>query len=150
MATTGTPAGAEKPMVAFALSLVAGLLILVGSAMAATFFSTAPYYGYGPYYGGMMGGYYGGYYGMMRGFGFGTGWLYGIVVVGIVSGIGVLIGAIMLYRQPSQAVTWGVVILVFSVVSFLGMGGFFVGAILGIVGGILGLTWKAAIASTGR
>jgi hypothetical protein len=150
MATTATPAGAEKPMVAFALSLVAGLLILVGSTVAAAFFPAAPYYGYGPYYGGMMGGYYGGYYGMMRGFGFGTWWLYGMVAVGIVSGIGVLIGAIMLYRQPSQAVTWGVVILVFSVVSFLGMGGFFVGAILGIVGGILGLTWKAAIASTGR
>jgi hypothetical protein len=31
---------------------------------------------------------------------------------------------------------------VFSALSFLGMGGFFVGAILGIVGGVLALSFK--------
>jgi hypothetical protein len=30
---------------------------------------------------------------------------------------------------------WAIVIIVFSVVSFVGMGGFFIGALLGIIGG---------------
>jgi len=33
-------------------------------------------------------------------------------------------------------------VLVFSVLSLLGMGGFFIGAVFGIVGGMLALTWK--------
>lgn len=94
----------------------------------------------GPYYG-MMGGYYGmmgGYYGMMQGYG---GWFYGAAAIGLISGIVILVGAVMLYTRPSQAATWGVVVLVFSILSFFGMGGYFVGAILGAVGGILALTW---------
>ncbi len=102
----------------------------------------APYYGYG----GMMGGYYGmmgGYYGMMRGFGFG-GYSYIISAIGIVSGILILIGAMMVLNQPSKAMTWGVLILAFSIVSLFGMGGFFLGAILGVVGGVLALTFRPA------
>ena len=37
---------------------------------------------------------------------------------------------------------WGVVIVVFSAVSFVGMGGYFVGAAFGILGGALALTYK--------
>jgi predicted benzoate:H+ symporter BenE len=37
---------------------------------------------------------------------------------------------------------WGTVIIVFSAISFLGMGGFFIGSILGIVGGALALSLK--------
>jgi hypothetical protein len=100
-----------------------------------------------PYYGGMMGGYYyggmmGGYYGAMHGFGLGGGWFYGLAAVGIASGIVVLLGALMIYNQPAKASAWGALILAFSVVSLFGMGGFFFGAILGAVGGILALTWK--------
>jgi hypothetical protein len=61
---------------------------------------------------------------------------------GLVSGVIVLVSAIMLLTNPSHWRTWGVLILVFSVMSFLGLGGFIVGAILGIVGGILTLRWK--------
>ena len=99
----------------------------------------------GPYYyGGMMGGYYGmmnGYYGMMQGFGFG-GWHYALAAIGLVSGVIILVGAIMIYTQSTNVSTWGALILAFSVVSFFGMGGFFVGAVLGAVGGILAITWK--------
>ncbi len=91
----------------------------------------------GSYYGGMMGG----YYGMMHGFGLGGGGFYGLAAIGIVSGIIILVGAIMIYSQPAKASTWGALILAFSIVSLFGMGGFFFGAILGIVGGILALTW---------
>jgi hypothetical protein len=62
---------------------------------------------------------------------------------GLVSGIVVLVSALMLQADPSRRKTWGVLALVFSVLSFLGLGGFVAGAILGIVGGIKALTWKA-------
>ena len=61
---------------------------------------------------------------------------------GLVSGVVVLISAVMLLANMGQHRTWGVLILVFSVLSFVGLGGFVVGAILGIVGGILTLRWK--------
>jgi hypothetical protein len=35
------------------------------------------------------------------------------------------------------------VILVFSTISFVSMGGFFVGAILGIIGGAFAISWRA-------
>jgi hypothetical protein len=63
---------------------------------------------------------------------------------GLVSGVIVLVSAVILLTGPSQRRTWGVLILVFSVMSFLGLGGFVVGAILGIAGGILTLRWKPA------
>jgi hypothetical protein len=63
-------------------------------------------------------------------------------VLGLVSGVIVLVSAVMLLANVGERRTWGVLILVFSVLSFLGLGGFIVGAILGIVGGILTLRWK--------
>lgn len=96
------------------------------------------------YHGGMMGGYYGmmgGYYGMMQGFG-SSAWFYALAAIGLISGIVILVGAIMVYTQPSKASTWGALILIFSILGFFGMGGFFLGGILGVVGGILAMTWK--------
>jgi hypothetical protein len=79
---------------------------------------------------------------MMHEFGFGGGWFYGLAAIGVACGIVVLIGAIMVYNQPVRASTWGALILAFSIVSLFGMGGLFFGAVLGVVGGILALTWK--------
>jgi len=64
---------------------------------------------------------------------------------GVISGIIVLVSAVMLRTYPSQRKTWGVLMLVFSVLSFFGLGGFVVGAILGIAGGIVTLTWRPPI-----
>jgi hypothetical protein len=63
-------------------------------------------------------------------------------VFGLVSGAVVLISAVELLTNPGQTRTWSVLILVFSVLSFIGLGGFVVGAVLGIVGGALVLKWK--------
>jgi hypothetical protein len=60
----------------------------------------------------------------------------------LVSGVIVLVSAVMLLSNLGQRKTWGVLILVFSILSFIGFGGFFAGAILGMVGGILTLRWK--------
>ncbi len=62
---------------------------------------------------------------------------------GIIWGIIIIVGAINLRAHPDQHVTWGVVILVFSLISWVGaFGGFFIGFLLSLVGGILGIVWS--------
>jgi hypothetical protein len=64
---------------------------------------------------------------------------------GLVSGAIVLLSAVMLLANVGERKTWGVLILVFSILSFLGLGGFIAGAVLGIVGGILALRWRPPV-----
>lgn len=136
--------GDFRPVAGFVLSLMAGVLILVGG-VAMLDYPSGPSGGMMGHYDSMMGSYGGnmmvGYYGMVQSFG---GWFYGFAIIGIIAGVLVLFSAIMMYDRPRQVATWGAVILVFSVVSFFDAGGFFVGAALGIVGGILALTWREA------
>jgi hypothetical protein len=120
---------------AFILSLIGGLIIIIGSAVETLLLSfgsyNGTYYGMGP--------------GMMRGYGFygnGSGWMTGFSLIALVFGIIVLIGAIMLNAQPAQRITWSIIILVFSFASFIGMGGYFIGAALGIAGGAIALSYK--------
>lgn len=123
----------ERNVAPFVLSLAGGVLILVGGMML-ILFNVTPWY-----YGGMMGGYHGtynGYYGMMGLFGY---WSYFTIAVGLVSGLVVLLGAIMIYTNPASSTLWGSLVLVFSILSFFGMGGFLFGGILGTVGGLLAL-----------
>ena len=61
---------------------------------------------------------------------------------GLVCGAIVLISSTMLLAKVGTLRTWGILILVFSVLSLVGLGGFVLGAILGIVGGVLTLRWK--------
>ena len=75
--------------------------------------------------------------------GYGSGWFFGLAEIGLISGLIVLVGAVMIYSGPERVTAWGMLILASSIVSLFGMGGFFVGAILGAIGGILALTWKA-------
>jgi multisubunit Na+/H+ antiporter MnhG subunit len=51
----------------------------------------------------------------------------------------------MLNSKPQEHTTWGILIIVFAVLSIFGsaMGGFGVGLILGIIGGILAMAWQA-------
>ena len=127
----------ERPTAAFLLSLVGGIFILLGGGVMSMF---SPFG-----FGGMMGGYRGmmgyGYsgYGMMEGLGFG---MFGIL--GLIFGVIVIISAFMLNSKPLEHSTWGTLIVIFSVLSIFGgmMGGFGIGLILGLIGGILGITWK--------
>ena len=61
-------------------------------------------------------------------------------LVGIASGVMVIIGAIMIYAQPLHIRKWGMLIWFFSGLSFFGIGGFIIGGILGIIGGFLAVT----------
>jgi len=102
------------------------------------------------WFGGMIGGYrgwgmmgYPGYqgYGMMSGLSYG----FGIMsILGMAFGVVVIIGAIMLNRKPHEHTTWGTLIIIFSALSIFGgaMSGLGVGLILGLIGGVLAVTWK--------
>ena len=132
----------EKPTTAFILSLIAGIFILLGGGAMTMFGSWRGNYGYG-----MMGGYrgWGGMmgpgFGMMEGLGYGFGFL---GVLGLIFGAIVIISAFMLNNKPEQHSTWGTLIIVFSVLSVFGsaMGGFGIGLVLGLIGGVLAITWK--------
>jgi len=130
----------EKPTAAFILSLVGGVFILLGGGTMSMIGSYMGQYGFG-----MMGRYYGGWGGMM-GPSFGMmGFAFGIMgVLGLIFGAIVIVSAFMLNSKPEQRSTWGALIVLFSVLSIFGsaMGGFGIGLILGLIGGILAITWK--------
>jgi len=121
----------ERPTTAIVLSLIGGSLMFLSGAMM---------FMYGWVGFGMMGG----YMGMMGSIGGLSGFMSGLSLVGLVSGILVIIGALILNARPAEHTAWGTIILVFSILSLLGMGGFIVGAVLGITGGAFALSWRTA------
>ena len=128
---------AEETNAAFLLSLIGGVLILIGSFVILGLGIL------GAFGMGFMGSMMGYMSGMMDGFGT-SGVLSGVLVIavsviGIASGIVVIYGAFSVRSKPEERTTWGALILAFSLISLLGLGGFLVGAILGILGGILAL-----------
>lgn len=116
----------EKPTKAYTLSLIAGILIVcnaVAVGVAATWFP----------------------------------WIFptlpgsdnnatvpfaSIATIGLICGALVLFGAIMLHIKPRNKKVWGIVIIVFSIPSVITGGGFIVGFILGIIGGVKAIRWK--------
>jgi len=80
-------------------------------------------------------------YGMMGGLGYGFGFL---GITGLILGVIVIISALMLIRKPQEHSTWGVLIVIFSMLSIFGsaMGGLGIGLILGVIGGVLAIAWK--------
>jgi len=107
------------------LSLAAGIIIVIGS-LASSFWHMAFF----PQMGWMMGQQ------------FASGIVLGSIV-SIVFGAIVMGGAILMFKKPLQTRQWGVIVLVASVLSFIGMGGFMIGGILGIIGGVIALTKKS-------
>ncbi|MFX1521285.1 MAG: DUF6114 domain-containing protein, partial [Promethearchaeota archaeon] len=68
--------------------------------------------------------------------------LYRLTAIGLIFGVLVLFGSIMLDNKPANKRAWGIIILVFSILSYVTGGGFIIGSILGIIGGAKALTWK--------
>ncbi len=124
----------------FVLSLVGGVIIVVFSIFYSVWFGTSlPYWGnIGNWMGGMMSN----YHSFMGSYGSSYGYLTTISIVSLISGILVIIGAVMLRFHPQDNLIWGTLIVIFAALSFIGMGGFFIGAILGIIGGALALSYK--------
>jgi len=120
----------KKPKVAFVISMAAGLLILLNGVvdgfMGALLLIT----------GGPAG---------LEGLHVSEiAWNYFILMTMLVTcGLFVLVGAALVYRSSTHRTSGGLIILVFSVLSFFVAleGGFLVGWILGIIGAILAL-WR--------
>lgn len=105
------------PSTAFTLSLIAGIFILLGGLITAAIGAIFTF------------------------FAFGVGAVIGIL--GLVWGIIIIVSANNLRSHPEQHVTWGVLILVFSLISwFGGLGGLLIGFLLGLIGGIMAISWQ--------
>jgi hypothetical protein len=88
-------------------------------------------------------------YSMLQKSGFSEGFDYVLAVsTGIVSGILIVYASLMLRARPERALAWGRVILVFSFVSLVGIGGFGIGAVLGILGGAMAYSWDEKLRVT--
>lgn len=79
---------------------------------------------------------------MMMGYSGFAGLVYYASTVGFACGAIIIFGAMMMLRRPENARVWGVLILLFSAISFLEGGGFIIGAILGIIGSVMALARK--------
>ena len=117
---------AERPTAAFVLSLVGGVFYILGGAFIA-FLATVV---------GSLASLVGaGYLGLG---------IVGLGTIGLVSGIVILVGAVMMNSSDKSKVRTGsILVLVFTLVgAAFTIGGFFIGFILALIGAILGLTWK--------
>jgi hypothetical protein len=115
------------PTAAFVLSLIAGVLILLGGIFGAIV--------------GIIGG-------AMIGVIPGLGWLGGLIVIlgflGLIFGIIVIVGAVMINSGERDRVKTGsIVVLISSILTlFVGGIGGYTGFIVGFIGGMFGLLWK--------
>ncbi len=122
----------EKSTNTFALSLSAGILILINAVAL-----------------GIVANWYIGIMPILPG---STGndptLLLELATFGLICGILVLLGTIMLNRKPENKKVWGIMILAFSVPSVIMGGGFIIGFILGIIGGAKAVSLKPKMQAT--
>ena len=111
---------AERPVTAFILSLIGGILILLpGLALA----------------------------GLWTVLAFDVSWWLELFYAGFllwifpIFGLVIIIGAAMFNSYPSYAKTWGIVILILGIISLIGIVTA-LGGILSIIGGALAIAWK--------
>ncbi len=104
------------PSVAFALSVIGGIFILLSGLLVAFVGAALTFF---------IGG-VGGFFGLF----------------GVVWGAIILASAFSLRANPSAHAIWGTVIMVFSLISWWGsFGGFFIGFFLSLIGGIMAIVW---------
>ena len=71
----------------------------------------------------------------------------GIIIVaagvwGIICGLAMITGSYLIQTRPRASHTlWGILIFVFALTSYFGGGGFFIGGILGVAGGLMAARW---------
>jgi len=69
--------------------------------------------------------------------------IYMLGALGVGLGLGIMALGIVMFIKPKLSKIFGIVIVVLSIASIIAAGGFFLGLTLGVVGGILGLLFKA-------
>jgi hypothetical protein len=60
-------------------------------------------------------------------------------IAGLSTGIAVMMTSLMLKIRSQESKRWGIMLIILSAMSILGMGGFIIGMALGIIGGILAI-----------
>jgi len=126
----------SKPLEVFLPSFLAGIMILLGSVFRALLWiSNKPLWGIlsPPNLGDLIW-----YYGFL----IIDSWFFILLTTSIIVGVTISYVALILYNKPGQIKTWGKLILILSICSVAIPGGFFVGSILGITGGLLAITWR--------
>jgi hypothetical protein len=116
--------GMNYPRTAYLLALIGGILILLGAIVEAIELA-------------IIGS-------AFAAFGFGgfAALFIALAVIALIFGIIVLVLALRLKSNPQGVKMTGVLIIVFSLLSYIGGGGFYLGGILALVGGILALIWN--------
>ncbi len=118
----------DKPTAAMVLSLIGGIFVVLGGALLA-------------FAGSIIGSF------NVTGAASASGTVLALGIVGLIMGIIMIVGAFMMYSKPTSAKMWGVIVLILSIVSWVtAIGGFFIGFLLGLIGGILALTFKPTMA----
>ncbi len=113
-----------------ALSVLGGILILIGGVLVAFDNSAISFFGYLAN-GGSSGS---------------TVTLVGIV--GMIMGVIIIVGGVMMKSKPDKSKMWGAVVVVFSILSwFTAVGGLVVGFLLGLAGGIMAIMFKPSTSS---
>ena len=101
-------------MAGFVVSLIAGILILINGLLFSTL--GAFLFGIMPFLGAT------------------------VMAIAPIFGILVIVGAVLMYKDSTTA--GGVLVIIFGLLSIVIGGGFIIGTILAIVGGVLGLAGK--------
>ena len=109
----------EKPTKDFNLSLIAGILIISNTTLLGIATTWVPQI-----------------IPTIPGLANDTEILYRLTALGLIFGVLVLLGAIMLHMKPTNKKLWGIIIVIFSIPSVITGGGFLIGWILGIIGGV--------------
>lgn len=106
----------ETPSTAFGLSLAGGIIILLAGLVVAAVGATLTFFIGG--IGGLVG------------------------IVGVVWGILIIVFAFLLRSMPEKHVGLGVAVILFSIFSWFGsFGGFLIGFLLALIGGVLAIVW---------
>jgi hypothetical protein len=123
---------------AYAISLLAGILTFIGGVAKASTTGIIKYTAYGALNGFVSN--------SVRSTSFGLALTSARIsaVLLILSGILVLVSAVVMSFRSHQYQTWGTIIVVFSVVGLFAGGNFLtgVGSVLGIIGGLLAITYR--------
>ncbi|MDE1868636.1 MAG: hypothetical protein KGH60_01575 [Candidatus Micrarchaeota archaeon] len=68
---------------------------------------------------------------------------YALTILGVISGIVLVASGLMLYTTDmKKRKMWGIIAIVFAVISLSSLGGFIIGFVLALIGGILALVKK--------
>jgi hypothetical protein len=126
---------------AYAISLLAGILTFIGGLAKASTSGIIKYTASGATFNNFVGN-------SVRSTNFGLAVSSAKIsaVILILSGILVLVSAVVMSFRTHQYAAWGTIILVFSVVGLFAGGNFLtgVGSVLGIIGGLLAITYRTA------